>query len=202
MRADWAAPVSAVLDHFDVDEATLIGVSLGGGLVTHAAAKEPHTKRVVAFDVLDNFLEALVSQALPPTLARRTSRALSGVGPLITRTPTSILNRMLAEQARNSLVTWWGCGRVCTLRGRTRPPSSCVPRPRSPQPMSPHESQAMSCSCRAQRTSLCHRTEWFVRSSASPPPVRSSPAPSPEPSNAANHCQIGNTEVMARTILA
>jgi len=48
MRTDWAAPVSAVLDHFDIEETTLVGMSLGGGLVMHAAAGEPRLSLMAA----------------------------------------------------------------------------------------------------------------------------------------------------------
>ena len=121
MRADWAAPVSAVLNHFDVEEATLVGMSLGGGLVMRAAAGEPRARRVVAFDVLDDFLEVLVSQSLPPTLARGAGRSLTHLNPLIARTPTRVLNRALTEQARGSPVTWWGMWQGMHVTGTHSP---------------------------------------------------------------------------------
>ena len=121
MRTDWAAPVSAVLDHFDIEETTLVGMSLGGGLVMHAAAGEPRVRRVVAFDVLDDFLEVLVSQALPPALARGAGRSLAHLEPLITRTPTKVRNRVLTEQARRSPVTWWGMWQGMHVTGTTTP---------------------------------------------------------------------------------
>ncbi|MGF6886684.1 pimeloyl-ACP methyl ester carboxylesterase [Nocardia sp. GAS34] len=65
LTAAWERPVAAVLDHFGLDEVTLIGVSLGGGLVIRAAAHEPRIRRVVALDVLDDFLECLTRQAFP-----------------------------------------------------------------------------------------------------------------------------------------
>jgi pimeloyl-ACP methyl ester carboxylesterase len=53
---EWEKPVSAILDHFSLDDVTLIGVSMGGWLCLRAAAFEPRIKRVIAssvsFDVL------------------------------------------------------------------------------------------------------------------------------------------------------
>lgn len=63
--AAWERPVAAVLDHFGLDDVTLIGISLGGGLAVRAAAFEPRIRRVVALDVLDDFLECLGTQAFP-----------------------------------------------------------------------------------------------------------------------------------------
>ncbi|WP_330251965.1 alpha/beta hydrolase [Nocardia sp. NBC_00565] len=65
MTAAWEGPVAAVLDHFGLDDVTLIGVSLGGGLAIRAAAFEPRIRRVIALDVLDDFLECLGRQAFP-----------------------------------------------------------------------------------------------------------------------------------------
>ena len=41
MTPDWAAPVGAALDRFAIDDATLIGISLGGCLAVRAAASNP-----------------------------------------------------------------------------------------------------------------------------------------------------------------
>jgi pimeloyl-ACP methyl ester carboxylesterase len=55
---DWHRPVTAVLDAFNFEDVTLVGISLGGCLAIRAAAFEPRVRRVVAFDVLSDFLSA------------------------------------------------------------------------------------------------------------------------------------------------
>jgi len=62
MTSEWERPVSAVLDHYRLDDVTAIGESLGGGLVIRAAAFEPRITRVVSMDILDDFLEVLGRQ--------------------------------------------------------------------------------------------------------------------------------------------
>src|ERR1700730_5731318 len=62
MIPEWEQPVGAVLDHFGLDDVAAIGISLGGGLVIRAAAFEPRISRVVAFDILDDFFEAIARQ--------------------------------------------------------------------------------------------------------------------------------------------
>lgn len=52
MTHRWEEPVGAILDHYGLDDVTLIGVSLGGYLGPRAAAFEKRIKRVVAYDVL------------------------------------------------------------------------------------------------------------------------------------------------------
>jgi len=44
----WERPVGAVLDHFDLKDVTLIGLSMGGYFALRAAAFEPRVKRVIA----------------------------------------------------------------------------------------------------------------------------------------------------------
>lgn len=51
MTYQWEKPVGAVLDHFQIYDVTLIGISLGGFLAPRAAAFEPRITRVVAYDV-------------------------------------------------------------------------------------------------------------------------------------------------------
>jgi hypothetical protein len=52
MTHEWEKPVAAVLDFFELEGVTLIGVSLGGYLALRAAAYEPRIRHVVAWNVI------------------------------------------------------------------------------------------------------------------------------------------------------
>src|SRR5580704_3698241 len=65
MSPEWQKPVKAVLDFFRLDAVTLMGFSLGGGLVIRAAAFEPRVCRVIAYDIMTNGLECVL-RPLPP----------------------------------------------------------------------------------------------------------------------------------------
>jgi len=62
MIPEWEQPVAAVLDHYRLEDVVAVGISLGGGLVMRAAAFEPRISHVVAFDILDDFFEAIARQ--------------------------------------------------------------------------------------------------------------------------------------------
>ncbi len=49
---DWEKPTAAALDHFKVENATLMGISLGGYWCLRAAAFEPRIKQVIAFGLV------------------------------------------------------------------------------------------------------------------------------------------------------
>jgi pimeloyl-ACP methyl ester carboxylesterase len=65
MSPEWQKPVKAVLDFLRLDAVTLMGFSLGGGLVIRAAAFEPRVRRVIAYDIMTNGLECAL-RPLPP----------------------------------------------------------------------------------------------------------------------------------------
>jgi len=70
---EWERPVAAVLDHFDLDDITLLGISLGGYLAPRAAAFLPRIRRVIAFDVCWDLFEAgLSTRPLSIQVAMRT----------------------------------------------------------------------------------------------------------------------------------
>lgn len=48
LEIEWEKPTSAVLDYFNLEDVTLIGLSIGGWLCLRAAAFEPRIKRVIA----------------------------------------------------------------------------------------------------------------------------------------------------------
>src|SRR5271155_219445 len=64
--AEWPdavqLPVGAVLDHFGLDQVTLLGISLDGGLAIRAAAGEPRIARVICDDILTDFLACNLRQ--------------------------------------------------------------------------------------------------------------------------------------------
>ena len=53
---DWERPVAAILDHFSIDRAALIGLSMGGYWAVRAAAFEPRIERVVAWPPVYDWL--------------------------------------------------------------------------------------------------------------------------------------------------
>lgn len=46
---DWEKPIAAVLDHFSLEQASLIGLSMGGYWAIRAAGREPRIDRVVSW---------------------------------------------------------------------------------------------------------------------------------------------------------
>ncbi len=100
MTAEWHKPVSAVLDYFEAERVTLVGLSLGGCLVLRAAASELRVERVVAYDVLTNFLDVNL---------RQTNVLLRGLLKILLKLGAArIVNGMVARVARKSAVVQWG----------------------------------------------------------------------------------------------
>lgn len=62
---EWEKPVKTILDFFDLDDVTLMGLSLGGYLVIRAAAFENRVKRVIANDICSNFYDVILRQLEP-----------------------------------------------------------------------------------------------------------------------------------------
>jgi len=69
-------PVGAVLDHFGLDQVTLLGISLGGWLAIRAEAGEPRIARVISDDILTDFLACNLRQF--PASARADAALLAG----------------------------------------------------------------------------------------------------------------------------
>jgi pimeloyl-ACP methyl ester carboxylesterase len=100
LTPQWHRPVGAVLDHFGLEQVTLLGISLGGGLAIRAAAQEPRVARVIADDILTDFLAANLRQI--PAAARTAVRALRAVH------AAPLLDGLVARRARRDLLTSWG----------------------------------------------------------------------------------------------
>jgi pimeloyl-ACP methyl ester carboxylesterase len=100
MTADWGSVVSAVVDHYELTDVTLIGYSLGGCLAIRAAAAEARVRRIICDDILTDFSAVTLGQApravrpvLTTLLALRAKRAV---------------NWLTARAMRGSLVVEWG----------------------------------------------------------------------------------------------
>ena len=62
---EWEKPVKAVLDHFKLDNVTIIGISLGGYLAPRAAAFDKRITKVVAWSVFPCFQDVIVGMQKP-----------------------------------------------------------------------------------------------------------------------------------------
>jgi pimeloyl-ACP methyl ester carboxylesterase len=110
---DWHRPVGAVLDHFGLGQVTLLGISLGGGLAIRAAAREPRVARVIADDILTDFLAANLRQI--PARARTAVRALRAVH------AGRLLDAVVRRRARHDLLTSWGIAQGVHTLGVSTP---------------------------------------------------------------------------------
>jgi pimeloyl-ACP methyl ester carboxylesterase len=57
---EWEKPVKSILDFYNLNDVTIIGLSLGAMLAPRAAAFEGRIKRVVAWSLLPNLFDLLI----------------------------------------------------------------------------------------------------------------------------------------------
>ena len=100
MIPEWEHPTAAVLDHFGLDDVTVLGCSLGGGLAVRAAAFEPRITRVICFDVLPDLFGSLAGIAPAPVRELLRRMVPLGIG---RRAVNSVMSRIAA---RDPLVGW------------------------------------------------------------------------------------------------
>ncbi|KAB1434489.1 alpha/beta fold hydrolase [Candidatus Galacturonibacter soehngenii] len=62
MKPEWEICTKTILDYFQLEEVTLIGISLGGYLAARAAAYEKRIKRVVLYDLIYDFYGAVLDK--------------------------------------------------------------------------------------------------------------------------------------------
>ena len=120
---DWQLPVGAVLDHFGLDQVTLLGISLDGELAIRAAAGEPRIARVICDDILTDFLACNLRQ-FPPTSARIAVKAL------LRLRASWLMNMVLRRKLNNDPLAEWGSSRAGTCWG-SPVPASTSPRSHS-----------------------------------------------------------------------
>lgn len=113
MTCEWEKPVRAVLDYFKADHVTLIGVSLGGYLAIRAAAYEPRVRRVIAFDVMYDFLGSNLNN-------------VKGIGKFIVTAALATglsapVNALMARRAKTSPLVDWGVKQGMHITGTKTP---------------------------------------------------------------------------------
>ena len=113
LTPEWERPVKAVLDHFQLDDVTLVGYSLGGCLALRAAAREPRVQRVVADDIFTDMVDVALRQV--PRIPRAT---LAG---LLTLAAARLVNDVVERAMRRSLVIEWGVRQGMHVTGTSTP---------------------------------------------------------------------------------
>ena len=99
MTPDWHLPVSAILDHFELTDSTLMGFSLGGSLVVRAAAYEPRISRVIAMDICTDLFEAATGGF--------SATGLSVISENSEQMPATLVNAAVAAVQKSDLLTDW-----------------------------------------------------------------------------------------------
>jgi len=113
MTHEWHKPVKTILDYFQLDRVTLVGLSMGGCLVFRAAAFEPRVERVVAYDILTDFLDVNLRQVNP--LLRGLLNALLNLH------IAAVVNAMAERVAKKSPVAEWGIQEGMHVTGTSSP---------------------------------------------------------------------------------
>ncbi len=101
MTPEWEHCTSAVLDHFGLEDVTLIGISLGGYLAPRAAAYDRRITRLVMYDLIFDFYGAILSRMGP-----KKSRFFDWM----TRHPKNLLWRSLDKKFGENYFTKWLLG--------------------------------------------------------------------------------------------
>lgn len=95
MNYQWELIVSSILNHYNIEKADLIGMSLGGYLAMRAAVFEPRIEKVIAFDVYHSMLDSLTMK-LP-------SKAVSAIHRINNPVIATLVNHKIMVTAKNDI---------------------------------------------------------------------------------------------------
>ena len=113
MTHEWEKPVKAVIDFFKLSDVTLIGLSLGGYLALRSAAYDSRISRVVAFDVMYDFIECFLNRKGP---AGRYALKL-----LLALRAAFVLNTAVSLIMKTDLLAEWGIKQGMYVMGVNSP---------------------------------------------------------------------------------
>ncbi len=113
MTHEWEKPVKSVLDFFNLDNVTLIGISLGGYLVVRAAAFESRIQRVIADDICADFYKVLLRQ-IPDNFRDKFHN-------LMVSERSGEVNSIFEEFMGKSLMLEWGINQGMHVTGSQTP---------------------------------------------------------------------------------
>ncbi len=99
MTHEWEKPVKTILDFFQLEDVTLLGISLGGCFVLRAAAFENRVKRVIADDICTDFYQAVIIK-MPLDLKEK-------INALMIDQNSQQLNALLERLAKENLMLEW-----------------------------------------------------------------------------------------------
>lgn len=113
MPFDWEKPVAAILDHYAITSCTLIGMSLGGYLAPRAAAFDKRIRRVVAWGAMFDFF-AVYRQRLGATQFKLLSKLLDlGL--------SKVVNRLLNKARQKESILDWAVSHGMHVSGTSSP---------------------------------------------------------------------------------
>lgn len=116
MTREWEKPVKTVLDFFNLEDVTLIGVSLGGYLVMRAAAYDKRVKRVVADDICTDFFETLLRQ-----FPAKSRKIVTFLVTYQNRIHAGLINDIIGKLSKRSLMLEWGMAQGMHVMGTGTP---------------------------------------------------------------------------------
>jgi pimeloyl-ACP methyl ester carboxylesterase len=188
MTPQWEKPVGAVLDHFRIERATLVGISLGGYLAPRAAAFEPRIERVVCCDVLDDFFDCFA--------ARAGEQAAKLLFELAARRDRAAINDVLGRTMLESPATGWAIHHGMHVSGAADPYELVLwLREMSTASFSRRITQDVLLLAGAEDHIVPPRQLW--RQAQSLPNARSvTTRVFTAEEHAQSHCQIGNVALM------
>lgn len=110
---DWEKPTSAVIDYFNLDNVTLLGISLGGYLCLRAAAFEKRIKNVICDDIFYCMLDSLTMK-MPSNYKEMFFN-------LLNNNEKQRLNDIFEEKMKNSLDLRWKLNNGMYITGSDTP---------------------------------------------------------------------------------
>ena len=116
MTPEWEKPVGAVMDFFNLDDVTVIGVSLGGYLSLRAAAYDKRIKRVVTDDICADFFETLLRQ-----FPAKSRKLVAFLVKHKNKLHAAIINGIISKLSKKSLMLEWGVAQGMHVMGTKTP---------------------------------------------------------------------------------
>ena len=192
MTPEWEHCTSAVLDHFRLNDVTLIGVSLGGYLAPRAAAYDDRIQRVVMFDMIYDFYGSITAK-----MGEKTARFFDWM----TAHPRNILWKWLGKKLDENYFTCWLLGQGYAIYENVHTPCeyfNCIKQynTRTISPMMKQDVLVLAGA--GDLYTIYYEDQLKALTNARSVTGRLFTAEE----NADHHCQIGNIQLVLDTIIS